>query len=340
MNHGRRASLPLVLLALGAAWALASAVALSIGPAGVPVTAVWHALGLGAGQPDAAARAIVVDIRLPRILLAGLVGAALAQSGTVMQGLFRNPMADPYLVGVSAGAALGASVAAFLSLDFWVLGINGLGVCAFVGALLITSVVYAVSSRGGRLPVGLVLLTGVAVSSLAGAATSYLAIASGDDLHRLMFWLMGSLSSRRWDHVRLAWPQIALGMLVVHYYARDLNVILQGEEDARHLGVDVERVKRVLLVASSLLAAAAVAVSGVVGFVGLVVPHCVRLVVGPDHRRLLPASALAGALLLVVADCLARSLAAPAEVPLGVVTALLGAPFFLYLLGSRGQLLS
>ena len=293
---------------------------------------MWEGESFAAGDVGAV---IVRDIRLPRVLLAVLVGAALAQSGVVMQGFFQNPMADPYIIGVSAGAALGASLAAFLALDFWFLGISGTGICAFGGALAVTGLVYAISMRGGRLPVTLVLLTGVAIGSLAAALTSFLIISSDRDLHQIMFWLMGSLSARRWDHVRMVWPQILVGILLLQFFARDLNLMLQGEENAKHLGVDVERVKRILLVLAAMLAAAAVAVSGIIGFVGLIVPHVMRLLVGPDHRRLFPTVILGGGILMVGADLLARTLIAPAEVPIGIITALLGCPFFLYLLSRR-----
>jgi iron complex transport system permease protein len=292
--------------------------------------------GVRAGDTEAV---IIAQIRIPRVLLAALVGAALGMSGAVMQGFFQNPMADPYITGVSAGAALGATLAAYLSLDFWFMGISGLGICAFVGALAVTFLVYAISARGGRLPVTLVLLTGMAIGSLAAALTSLLMISSEQDLHRIMFWLMGSLSSRRWEHVHMVWPQILVGSALLQFFARDLNLILQGEENAQHLGVEVERVKRILLVGAALLAAAAVAVSGIIGFVGLIVPHVMRLLVGPDHRRLFPASVLGGAILLVAADVLARTLIAPAEIPIGVITSILGCPFFLYLLGRRRETL-
>ncbi|MEW6753737.1 MAG: iron chelate uptake ABC transporter family permease subunit [Candidatus Latescibacterota bacterium] len=312
-------------------------VSLGVGTAWVPPGRVLELLLGEDGTEGGTEAAIVLQIRLPRVLLAALVGAALAQSGAVMQGFFQNPMADPYIIGVSAGAALGATLASRLSLDFWFLGISGVGVCAFAGALLVTTLVYLLSARGGTMPVGLVLLTGVALGSLAASVTSFLLISSGRDLHQILFWLMGSLSSRRWEHVGMLWPQVLLGVAVVQLYARDLNLILQGEESAQHLGVEVETVKRVLLVCAALLAASAVAVSGVIGFVGLVVPHLMRLVVGPDHRRLFPASILGGAVLLVSADLLARWVLAPAEVPIGIVTALLGGPFFLYLLSRRRQ---
>ena len=293
-------------------------------------------LGMGSGEWVGDVEAVIVqDIRLPRVLLAVLVGAALAQSGAVMQGFFQNPMADPYIIGVSSGAALGATLAIFLSIDVWFLGISGVGICAFVGALAVTFVVYAISMRGGRVPVTLVLLTGVAIGSLASALTSFLMISSERDLHRILFWVMGSLSARRWEHVQMVWPQILFGVVLLQFFARDLNLILQGEENAQHLGVEVERVKRILLVTSALLAAAAVAVSGIIGFVGLIVPHVMRLLVGPDHRKLFPASILGGALLMVGADVLARTLIAPAEIPIGIITSVLGCPFFLYLLSRR-----
>ena len=210
-----------------------------------------------------------------------------------------------------------------------------MGICAFIGALLVTFAVYAVSLRGGRLPVTLVLLTGVAIGSLASALTSFLIISSDQDLHRILFWIMGSLAARRWEHVQMVWPQILIGVVLLQFFARDLNLLLQGEEQARHLGVEVERVKRILLLVSALLAAAAVAVSGIIGFVGLIVPHLMRLLVGPDYRKLFPASVLGGAILVVGADALARVLIAPAEIPIGIITSLLGCPFFLYLLSRR-----
>ncbi|MFH1570795.1 MAG: iron chelate uptake ABC transporter family permease subunit [Gemmatimonadota bacterium] len=315
---------------------------LGTGPVSIPPGRVVSALadGLAGRAPDSPEAIIVCQLRPPRLALAVLVGAALALSGAVMQGFFQNPMADPYIVGVSAGAALGATLALTLSLNFWFAGLHAASVFAFAGALLVTALVYGISVRGGRVPVTILLLTGIAVGSLAASLTSLLMITSRESLHQILYWLLGSFAARRWEHVNMVWPLVLAGTVVVHLFARDLNVILQGEENAQFLGVQVERAKRVLLVATALLTAAAVAVSGIIGFVGLVVPHVMRMLVGPDHRRLFPASMLGGAILMVAADMLARTLAAPAEVPVGVITAMLGCPFFLYLLARRREVVA
>ena len=344
-----RAALALPVLAMGLT--VLSLVSLGTGPVSIPPGQVVQLLLPGLATPevegeslDAGARGgtaheaasiIVRRLRPPRVLLAILVGASLGLCGAVMQGFFQNPMADPYIIGVSSGAALGATIALAFAIDFWFIGVHSASLFAFVGALTVTFVVYAVSRRGGRVPTTLLLLTGVAVGSLASATTSLLMITTQTDLHRILFWLLGSFSSRRWEHVHMLWPYALVGAAVLQFYARDLNVLLQGEENAKYLGVDVERMKRILLVVTALLTAAAVSVSGIIGFVGLIVPHVMRLIVGPDHRRLLPASLLGGAILMVAADMLARILIAPAEVPVGVITAMLGCPFFLYLLSRR-----
>ena len=314
---------------------------LGIGPVEIAPLRIVELLAqmAGWGGPANGLDAVIIgDIRLPRILLAVLVGAALAMSGTVMQGFFQNPMADPYIIGISSGAALGATLAIATGLDFWFFGLSGVGLFAFAGALVVTLVVYAISLRGGRLPATVVLLSGIALGSLAAALTSYMTISVNDgaDVQRILFWLMGSLAARRWEHVHMVWPQIVVGGLFLQFYARDLDLIVQGEEQAQFLGVDVESVKRRLLVGATLLAAGAVAVSGIIGFVGLIVPHVMRLLVGPNHRVLLPSAILGGAILMVGADLLARVLVEPAELPIGIITSLLGAPFFLYLLRRRG----
>ncbi|MFB6092977.1 MAG: vitamin B12 ABC transporter permease BtuC [Haloquadratum sp.] len=307
-----------------------------VGPVSIPATTVAKVL-LAAGPSPLSfdvthtSRIIVLEVRLPRIALAALVGFALATAGVVMQGFFRNPMADPSIIGVSSGAAVGAVATIVLpvALPF---GLELQG-AAFTTAVLTAFAVYLIARQDGRTPTATLLLAGVAVQTFLGAVISFLLLYSGQSLRRVVYWLMGHLGGTTWSEVRtvaLVLPPLFLLLLV---YARDLNVLLLGEEDAHSLGVDVERTKQLLLATASVVTAAAVAVTGVIGFVGLIVPHAMRLVVGPDHRILLPTSGLAGASFLVATDTLARSGAA--EIPVGIVTAALGAPFFLYLLRSR-----
>ncbi|MFO8113859.1 MAG: vitamin B12 ABC transporter permease BtuC [Halorubrum sp.] len=290
---------------------------------------------------------IVVGVRLPRILMAALVGFALAAAGTVMQGFFRNPMADPSIIGVSSGAAVGAVAfivfPAALSATVTVpligavdVGLSygaGVSLFAFVGALAAAFGVYAIATRHGRTPVATLLLAGVAVQTFLGAVISYLQLQAGESLRRIVAWLMGHLSGASWSEVAATAVVVPPLFVLLLVYARDLNVLLLGEEEARGLGIAVERTKRVLLGASALITAAGVAFAGVIGFVGLIVPHMLRLVVGPDHRVLLPTAALAGGSFLVAADTVAR--AGSTELPVGIVTAAVGAPFFIYLLSNR-----
>ena len=275
---------------------------------------------------------IIRSIRLPRIILGAIVGFALAAAGTVMQGFFRNPMADPSIIGVSGGAALGAVAFIVLPIAFNPMGL-GLQAAAFSGALIAAFVVYAIATTNGRTPVATLLLAGIAVQTFLGALISYLILRSGDSMEEAVFWLMGRLHNSTWGEVLIAGPFVLIFFVLLMAYTRDLNVLLLGEEDAHTLGIEVERTKQLLLAASSIITAAAVAVSGVIGFVGLIVPHMMRLLVGPDHRILLPTSALAGAAFLVATDTLARG--GPVQVPVGIITAALGAPFFLYLLRTR-----
>ncbi|THE64777.1 cobalamin ABC transporter permease BtuC [Salinadaptatus halalkaliphilus] len=293
---------------------------------GLPVPGLEYASVFKFAVPDTH-QTIVGDIRLPRIALAAVVGFALAAAGTVMQGFFRNPLADPSIIGVSSGAAAGAVAAiAFPTL----VPFASLHLSAFVGALGAAFLVYAIATEGGRTPVATLLLAGVAIQAFLGAMISYMLVHSGDDLRQAVLWMMGRLNYSTWSDVGFALPVSLLGVTVLCAYTRELNVLLLGEEDAHHLGVNVERTKILLLALASVVTAAGVAVAGVIGFVGLVVPHIMRLIVGPDHRILLPTSALAGASFLVATDTIAR--AGPAEVPVGIVTAALGAPFFLFLL--------
>ena len=284
------------------------------------------------GSKNKVIETIVWEIRLPRIILAILVGAALAGAGGVMQGFFQNPMADPYIMGISAGAALGATLAITLNMEFWIFGLNAVSIAAFFGALSVTLLVYTLARRRGRVASTTLLLTGIAIGAIGTSVTSYMLIMGGENQRQLLFWLMGSLSARRWDHVWMLLPYATVGLGIILIYARELNVLLLGDEQAAQLGVHVEKVKLILLTASACLAAAAVSVSGIIGFVGLLAPHMVRLIVGPDYRIFTPMAALGGAILLVWADLIARTALAPAEIPIGILTTVLGAPFFLYLL--------
>ncbi|WP_435332540.1 vitamin B12 ABC transporter permease BtuC [Haloarchaeobius sp. TZWWS8] len=305
----------------------------AVGPVSIPYAIVAKSLLSQLAVVDFAvpktARLIVVDVRMPRIALAAAVGFSLAAAGTVMQGFFRNPMADPSIVGVSSGASVGAVAAIVLPLSV-PYGIEG---AAFVGALVTAFVVYAIATEGGRTPVATLLLAGVAVQTFLGAVVSFLLVISGESLRSALYWLMGDLSAASWGDVGfvLAFTLACFPLLLL--FTRDMNVLLLGEEDAHHLGISVEKTKFLLLAIASLVTAAGVAQAGVIGFVGLVVPHMMRLLVGPDHRILLPTSALAGASFLVATDTIARS---TAEVlPVGIVTAAIGAPFFLFLLQRR-----
>lgn len=323
-----RPAIALLLLGL-----LVVGIVLSAQIGSVPIAARDVVASLGIGRAaDETTRTIVLQIRLPRIILAVVVGAGLASAGTVFQGLFRNPMADPYIIGVSAGAALGATIAIVSGVSFAYAGLSAPTLLGFAGALSVTLLVYRLAWARGDVAVEHLLLAGVAVGAFLGAIISALQLFGGESLQQVIFWLMGGFSGRTWDHVLLAAPYVGAGYLAARLLARDLNLLVMGDETARSLGVPVTRSRGVLIVAGSLMAAAAVAVSGLIGFVGLVVPHLMRLLTGPDHRRLLPAAALAGGVILLAADTIARTIVAPAEIPVGIVTAALGAPFFLYLL--------
>lgn len=280
---------------------------------------------------------ILFDIRLPRILMAIFVGAVLATTGAVMQGLFRNPLADPSLIGVSSGASVGASlmiVAAGTVIQSGALvGLSLVAVGAFVGGFAATLLVYRLATSGIGTSVTTMLLAGIAIAALAGALNSLLSYFSDNDmLRQISLWQMGNLSGASWLKVGIMGAVALLLMILFPRESRALNALLLGESEARHLGIDVQRVKRRLILLTALGVGISVALAGLVGFVGLIMPHMVRLAIGPDHRWLIPASALAGATLLVVADSLARVVVIPAELPTGILTALLGAPFFVALL--------
>jgi iron complex transport system permease protein len=336
---------PLFLL-LGFLLLLVVLLSLALGPVSLPLgdtlRALAHMLGLpvsadGLGQ----AELIVGQIRLPRTLLGIATGGVLALAGVAMQGLFRNPLADPGLIGVSSGAALGAAIAIVFGAS-----IGGLpeafapyllSACAFAGGLLVTALVYRLGRHNGQTSVATMLLAGIALTALAGALIGLFTYLADDaTLRTLTFWNLGSLNGASYPRL---WPLLLITLLVACWLPRRvnaLNALLLGESEARHLGFDVERLKVELILCTALGVGAAVAAAGMIGFIGLVVPHLLRLIVGPDHRVLLPASMFGGAILLLLADLIARLALAPAELPIGIVTALIGAPFFLYLL-SRGR---
>jgi iron complex transport system permease protein len=281
--------------------------------------------------------AIFFELRLPRVVGGALVGLALATAGTLFQGLLRNPLADPYAIGTSGGASLGAVVAMLLTGSFRWLGFGLVPLAAFAGALAAMALIYRLARVAGRTPVVTLLLAGFAVSVILSYTVSLLLIVDDREqlnLPRVYAWLLGGVSVSEWSQLAVVGPLILLGTIGAAALARSLNALSLGEEMAERLGVDVERDKLIAIVVGSLLTAAAVTISGLVGFVGLVVPHVLRLLCGPDHRLLIPATALAGATFLVVADLIARTVLAPAELPVGIITAFLGGPYFLYLLRS------
>ena len=332
---------PLFLL-LGFLLLLVVWLSLALGPVSLPLGDTLRALARLGGLPVSAdglgqAELIVGQIRLPRTLLGIATGGVLALAGVAMQGLFRNPLADPGLIGVSSGAALGAAIAIVFGAS-----IGGLpeafapyllSACAFAGGLLVTALVYRLGRHNGQTSVATMLLAGVALTALAGALIGLFTYLADDaTLRTLTFWNLGSLNGASYPRL---WPLLLITLLVACWLPRRvnaLNALLLGESEARHLGFDVERLKVELILCTALGVGAAVAAAGMIGFIGLVVPHLLRLIVGPDHRVLLPASMFGGAILLLLADLIARLALAPAELPIGIVTALIGVPFFLYLL--------
>lgn len=337
----RSGTAALMLMALAVLLVAVALLALGTGPARVPVDRVIAALLAGPGAGGQGEGLIIWQIRMPRILVGALVGATLAASGAVMQGLFRNPLADPGLVGVSSGAALGAVAtivlgSALLGPLAASLGAYALPFAAFVGAFISTLALYAIATRGGRTHIATMLLAGIALGAFSGAATGLLVFTSTDQqLRDITFWSLGGLGGASWGKLAVAGPLMALVLLALPFLGRGLNVIVLGEAEAFHLGVHVQRLKFAAIFLVALATGAAVATSGVIGFVGIVVPHLLRLVMGADHRPLLPASALGGAILLLLADMVARTIAAPAELPIGILTAAIGAPFFLWMLLRR-----
>jgi iron complex transport system permease protein len=334
----RRFAATVMVLALG----LAASVALATGIGRMDVgweaiaTVLLGKLGWPVGAMDRTTEVVVWGIRLSRVALSGLVGASLAVAGVIFQGLLLNPLADPFTIGVSTGAAFGVALLVMLGVGGSFLGLSPLPLGALGGALGAMAAVLALSREGGRMRKETLILAGIVVSTFLSALISLIKSLDEESLSAIVFWIMGSFSGRGWIHVGFLAPYLAAGLVVAARYHRELDILALGEEHSHHLGVAVSQVRLKLLLGASLLTAGAVSVSGVIGFVGLVVPHAVRVLAGPSHGRLLALSALSGALILIWADVLARVLLASGqELPVGVVTALLGGPFFFYLLKSR-----
>ena len=277
---------------------------------------------------------IIWKLRFPRTLLAFLTGGALAVCGGVYQAIFKNPMADPFVLGISSGAAFGATIGIVLSIPATFLGMNTVSAFAFAGALLSIFFVYHIAKVGRQANTTSLLLCGVAVNQFLTAVISFAMLISANEMKKIYFWTLGSFSARGWDHVTTVLPYIIIGLVVILLFARELDIMVLGDETAVRFGVNVERNKRILFVVTSLMMAACVSVSGIIGFVGLVSPHIVRLIFGPVHRRLLPMSFVLGGIVLCICDTIARSVMA-AEIPVGIITAIAGAPFFIYLLRAK-----
>jgi len=277
---------------------------------------------------------IIWKIRFPRILVALLVGGTLSVAGATYQGLLKNPMADPYVIGVSSGAAFGAAIGISSKIVFNFFGLSFVSIMAFISAVLVMLLVYRIAKIGNKVPITTLLLSGIAVGNFLTAFTSLIMIFAGDNMNKIFFWTMGSFSGKGWEQLASVLPYIIIGMIIIYFYAKDLNIILLGEDTASNLGVNVERVKKILLITSTVITAAVVSISGIIGFIGLIIPHIARMVVGPDNKSLIPTSFVFGAILLIICDTIARSILSQ-EIPVGLITSILGGPFFVYLLRNK-----
>jgi iron complex transport system permease protein len=307
------------------------------GPAGLGAEEIAGAFRCLLGrQGNRTAASVLFGIRLPRVLMAMAAGASLGISGAAFQGLFRNALADPYIIGASSGASLGAGIA--ISFGLFLGSFSPAPLFAFAGSLLAVTLAFAVSrSAGNPPPAASLLLAGTSIGVLFSSLLSLVLVIRDRNLYQVYYWLLGSLGGTSWAALRPVLPVMAAGCLLVFVFSRPLDLLIQGDETAESLGVNVNRMRFVIAAGASLAAAAAVSAAGIIGFVGLIAPHGARLFVGPGHRRLLPAAALSGALILITADTLARTLVPPMEIPLGIITGLGGAPFFLYLLARHGR---
>jgi iron complex transport system permease protein len=331
----------IALASLAVALVATAVVAICIGSVAIPVDRVFQALFssdlwtvMTGGHASSVDNIIVLEIRLPRILVAALVGASLSIAGVAMQALFRNPMASPYILGLSSGGAFGAAIAIVLGFSL-VSGQFAIPIMAFLFTFLTMFIVYGISRTKFGVPVTTLLLAGIAVGAFFSALVSLVKYFSGDKLADIVFWMMGGLWNSNWSLFWMALPFVLVGSLVLLVLAREMNLLMMGEGQAVNLGVNVRQVRLIILIASSLVTAAAVSVSGVIGFVGLIIPHTLRIILGPDNKILLPASVVGGAVFMIITDTIARTIISPQELPVGIITALLGAPFFLYLLRAR-----
>ncbi|MFC1906379.1 FecCD family ABC transporter permease [Chloroflexota bacterium] len=342
LNKLRRSNrLVLILLLLGGGLVVASLLASAFGAVTIPLPDILKMTLSKVANFDISSTWRVVDetiifqIRLPRVIGGALVGAALATTGVLFQGLLRNPMVDPYIIGTSAGAALGATIAMMLPINLVFLGFGLVPMAAFIGALVTVILVYNLARVGSKTPIISMLLAGIVISSLLASIMAFMMSMSDRfdlNLNSVYSFLIGNISVAGWGQIAVIAPLIIGGIIGARFFAFHLNALSLGEEGAAYLGIEIERDKILILALGSILTAAAVSISGLVAFVGLVIPHAVRLSLGPDHRLLLPASALAGATFLVIADLLARTILSPVEIPVGVITAIIGAPFFIYML--------
>jgi iron complex transport system permease protein len=292
---------------------------------------------IGSSSVSSINEAIIIQIRLPRILAGAIVGAGLAAAGVMYQGVFRNPMADSYLLGASAGASFAYTLAVIyagsLALNFF--GLGFFQIVAFLGAVLTVFLVYFMSRVGNKVPITTLLLSGIVVNIFILALQTVFELRSGKALIGIVAWIAGGFSNITWTNVYVVFPFVLIGIVIAYFFTKDLNMLSMGDDTAQHLGVNTERVRQILLLISSLITGAVVSISGVIGFVGLIIPHMTRLVIGPDHRILLPTSAIVGAIFLILCDSVARVATGASELPVGVITALAGTPFFIYLLRKR-----
>jgi iron complex transport system permease protein len=321
-------------------YAILAVVATSLGAATIkPYTVLTVILGkvpfLGQyinGNGSETDSLIILMVRMPRIIMASLVGVGLSVVGASFQSLFKNPMADPYVLGISSGAALGAALAIVLNIPSVGVSLSVVTISAFIGAVVTTIFVYNIAQVRGKVTTTNLLLAGCAVSFLMSSMISIIMVFNQEEVNKIVFWMMGSFNASSWKNICIVAPIILIGTIVIYFFYRDFNLMLTGEDNAKSLGTDTERVKKLIILISSMIIAVSVAFSGIIGFVGFLVPHMIRIIFGPNNKTLIPFSALGGAIFLLFSDTIARTVAAPAELPVGAVTALIGAPYFIYLL--------